>query len=104
MKRKFEVAALQMWGLPWGMADGRLIEDEVIDSGRWTEYHQVVFRAPDDDKLWRVGYEVGLTEMQGSRPWDEDDTHVDADGYVEGVHVEPHEVTVVQYRPVGEGA
>lgn len=36
---------------------------ESVDSGRWTEYFQIVFRA-DDNKLYLVDYEEGLTEYQ----------------------------------------
>lgn len=100
MKRKFQVALLKEWGLPYGIVEpGSILQDEAIDSGRWSEFHHLVFRAPDDQCLWRVGYEVGLTELQDQRPWDSEDTHVDLDGTVEGVRVKVKRVTTITYVP-----
>jgi len=42
---------------------------ESVDSGRWTEHFEIVFKA-DDDKLYLVSYDEGLTEMQ--EMWGED--------------------------------
>jgi len=36
---------------------------ESVYSGRWTEHFRIVFRA-DDDKLYLVDYDEGLTEYQ----------------------------------------
>jgi hypothetical protein len=99
-KRKFSKDLLREWGLPWDVYGTPVTRDEVIDSGRWHEHHEVVFMAPDDGKTWRVGYSAGLTEIQEMQPWDDEDTHVDLDGMVEGVQVEPYERVVIDYKEV----
>lgn len=106
MKRKFPKDLLKSWGIPHGYGhaphEATILLDEEVDSGRWHQYHQVVFIAPDDGKTWRVGYSSGLTEIQEMQPWDDEDNHVDLDGTVEGVEVEPFEITTIGYRPVKE--
>lgn len=44
---------------------------ERVDSGRWSEYFDVVFRA-DDGKLYFVRTEEGLTEIQMDAMYRED--------------------------------
>lgn len=46
------------------------LHDEQIESRRWVAVHELVFRAPDDGKAYRVHYERGLTEVQeDTDPW-----------------------------------
>lgn len=104
-KRTFPLTLLKDgWGLPHGYGateqEAEILSDEVFDSGRWHEFHHLVFRAPDDGLLWQVPYSQGLTEVQDNYAWDSDDIHVDEDGNVEGVQVEPVQVTVTHYKPV----
>lgn len=96
MERMFETELLKAWGLPWYGA----VQDEVHDTGRWHEYHALVFKAPDDGLLYRVFYATGLTELQEMRPWDDEDPNVNGDGTVKGVHVEPVETVVIEYQVV----
>jgi hypothetical protein len=99
-KRKFQKDLLREWGLPWTVMNRNPLRDEAIDSGRWHEHHELVFVAPDDGKTWRVGYSSGLTEIQDMQPWDDEDVHVNSDGTIDGVQVEPYERVVIDYKEV----
>lgn len=46
-------------GLPY---DCKLIEDDIIDTTRWSIVHEIVFE--DKGKFYRTTYSVGATEMQ----------------------------------------
>lgn len=102
MKRDIPVATLKEWGLPRGddTFGAILIEDEIVETGRWNELHTLVFRAPDDDKFYRVPYNQGLTEVQDYRAWDAEDHVVNTDGTVTATEVTPKEIAVVRYVPV----
>lgn len=64
----------------------------VIDSGRWTRYDQVVFRASDDGKFYRIVVESGLTEYQDV---DGEERYPDMhNGVLEAVEVEKRIKTV----------
>jgi hypothetical protein len=69
---------------------------EQVDTRRWVSVHELIFRAPDDGKAYRVFYERGLTENQDDTdPW----------GYaatVEATEVEQYEATVTAWRDVDE--
>jgi hypothetical protein len=104
MERTFDADLLREWGLPYDAFSplevykpeenlAIVYQDEHYDSSRWSELHELVFRAPDDNHLYSVLYSVGLTEYQDEKPWEYDTT-------VTGTHVEPFEVTKVVYRRV----
>lgn len=65
--RTFIVDQLEEWGLPY---DNEYEELE-HGGGRWYDYMQVVFIAPDDGLYYQFYYPVGKTESQGCY-WDED--------------------------------
>lgn len=44
------------------------IEDKIIDSGRWSINHEIIFE--NNGKYWKTWYSVGATEEQDERPWD----------------------------------
>lgn len=97
--REFTREQLEEMGVPyaWDAEPGKeaeILHTEQIDSRRWVSIHEVVFRAPDDGRVWSVGYQEGLTEMQdGTDLWFDDDT-VTAD------EMEAVEVTVTEWRKV----
>ncbi|MGW3166954.1 hypothetical protein ACWC9Q_29670 [Streptomyces sp. NPDC001142] len=66
---------------------------EQTESRRWESVNDLVFRAPDDGRAWRVEYRAPLTEMQDSDPWD-------YAREVEAVEVEQRPTTVMEWRPV----
>jgi hypothetical protein len=49
-----------------------VIADAITDNGRWTIYHDLIFRLADQPpgEAWRVSYGVGATESQDESPWD----------------------------------
>ncbi|MEU3096877.1 hypothetical protein ABZ690_19325 [Streptomyces sp. NPDC006967] len=104
--RTFTRAALDTLGLPDETVTADRAVDfpeltvelhrEQIDTRRWVSVNELIFRAPDDGKAYRVRYEQGLTENQeDTDPWN----HARE---VEAVEVEEYDRTVKAWRPVGE--
>lgn len=97
--RTFTRAQLDALGLPdeCGAFEGAAEElhCEQVDTRRWESVHELVFRAPDDGRAYRVTYREPLTEMQESDPWNDARE-------VEAVEVEEYDRTVKAWRPVGE--
>jgi hypothetical protein len=102
--RVFHRDQLDEWGVPHDLVDpadageGDAVElhHEQVDTRRWVSVHELVFRAPDDGKAYRVTYERGLTEMQ------EDHDEWDYRDHVVGEEVEEYERPVKAWRRVGE--
>lgn len=69
---------------------------EQVDTHRWSSVHELVFRAPDDGKAYRVTYQRPLTEHQECDRWFGDDE-------ITATEVEQQPVTVMRWRPVGTG-
>jgi hypothetical protein len=69
-----------------------------VDTRRWVSVHELVFRAPDDGKTYRVRYEQGLTDNQDDHdPWDYKKA-------IKATEVELRPVTVERWFPVEENA
>lgn len=93
--REFTMDEIDEWDLPWGATKGMVISDEITDHSRWSIWHELIFRAPDDGKLWRMSYQRPATEMQECDRWPD----------LEAVQVEAVEVRTIVYRevtPVGD--
>lgn len=67
--------------------DAEVVDEEYLDSGRWSEHHRAVFKRGNE--YVAMEYEVPATEMQEGGDFD-------YEFYV----VEPYEVTVTKYRKV----
>lgn len=98
--REFTREELETLGIPysWDAESGKAAErlhEEQVDTRRWVSVHEVVFRAPDDGRVWSVDYVEGLTESQdGTDPWEYEGSTITA------TEMEPHEVTVTEWRKV----
>lgn len=68
--------------------------DEIIQTSRWSEIHELVFEDPLDGTFWRTTYSRGLTEYQDERPFE------DAGVEVEATQVELRPVTVEKWVAV----
>lgn len=77
-------------GLPY---DCELIEDDIIDTTRWSIVHEIVFE--DNGKFYMTTYSEGATEYQNKRPWEYEDE-------VKCTEVELKEVKVKKWIPVEE--
>jgi hypothetical protein len=103
LTRTFTVAELDAIGVPFKCPGpdspnpNRLAVElhcEQVDSLRWVSVHELIFRAPDDGKTYRVHYEQGLTEHQDSvDPWNDETT-------ITATEVKPRQVTVERWLPV----
>lgn len=67
-----------------------------IEQRRWTSVNVLVFRAPDDGRIWRVEYLEGLTEAQeDTDPWDYE-TEIQAE------EVAPYQVSHISWMTEDE--
>ncbi|MGW0134852.1 hypothetical protein [Streptomyces sp. NPDC003299] len=102
--RVFHRDQLDEWGVPYDLAtdpttapEGTAVElhHEQVATRRWVSVHELVFRAPDDGRAYRVTYQQGLTEQQdGVDEWDDRD-------HIVGEEVEAYERPVKAWRRVG---
>ena len=70
---------------------GNTIVDNIIDTGRWSIYHEIVFA--DKGKFYTTTYSEGATECQDESPWEYEDE-------IECTEVELKEVKVKKWVPV----
>jgi hypothetical protein len=97
--REFTREQLEEMGVPyeWDAEPGKeaeILRERQTDTRRWVSWHECLFRAPDDGKVYAVEYQQGLTEQQdGTDLWDEEDT-------VTAVEMESYEITVTEWREV----
>lgn len=68
------------------------VEDKIIDSGRWSIHHKIVFK-DTDGKFYQTTYSVGATECQDEHPWE-------YESMVKCTEVEKKQVMVEQWVPV----
>lgn len=99
LTRTFTREELEAIGVPdkWTADEGQLakrLHEEQLDTRRWVSVRELIFRAPDDGKAYRVTYEQGLTENQeDTDPWNGDDE-------IKAVEVREQQVTVTKWVPV----
>jgi hypothetical protein len=95
--RTFTREQLEEMGVPyeWDAEPGKeaeILRERQTDTRRWVSWHEVLFRAPDDGKVYAVDYRRGLTEHQDDTDlWDGEDT-------ITAVEMEPYELIVTEWR------
>lgn len=72
----------------------RLIENKVVDTGRWETHYTAVFK--DGDNFYRTNYSRGSTEMQDVSPYENEGPLIPCE------LVAPVEVTTIEYRTLFE--
>ena len=88
--KTFEKEQLEL--VIWGDAESlELIEDDITDNGRWSIYHEMVFKDIETGKFYLTHYSVGATEYQDERPFENEDDEIEC------AEVEPKEVTTIVY-------
>ena len=70
------------------------VKDTHEGSSRWFEHRAIVFKDIRTGKLYCAGYDVGLTESQEYRPFEDEGDEVECQ------EVEAVEVTTVTYKTV----
>ena len=55
-----------------------LVEETLVDTGRWSAKHELVFSFSDESgtEFYKVGYSRGLTEHQDEQPFEHDGDYV----------------------------
>lgn len=51
----------------------KVIQDRIVDHGRWTVSHEVVVQRESDGKFFKGGYRRGATESQDEMPFEYDE-------------------------------
>jgi len=90
--RTFTREEFDEWDLPWGAGD-MVQSDVIVDHDRWSVWHELIFQAPDDGKLWKIMYQRPATEKQECDRWPD----------LEATQVETYWVTTLRYREVLQG-
>ena len=90
-ERQFDYATLEAWGIPEGTDCDHVLAMERVETHQRWDCMRVVFRAPDDHRLWCIP--VSFDREEGVT-----DLGLDPDEPVLGFEVEPYETTVVKYR------
>ena len=60
--------------------DGEIISDNIIDTSRWSEHHELIVQFKDQwgtDEAYRFYYSNGLTECQDESPWENDGDEIE---------------------------
>ena len=87
--RTFAREQIDEWGLPYEAGD-MVQSDVMVDHGRWSLWHELIFQAPDDGKLWKLMYQTPATERQECERWPD----------LEAVQVETYWVNTIRFREV----
>ena len=97
-----ELLDLQVGGntKEWGYGDNEefpvnfeMVQSELVDTSRWSNIHEVVYKDLDSGKFYSSTYSVGATECQDERPYENDGDEI------EFTEVVPKEVIKIEYVP-----
>lgn len=88
--RIFTFAEIEAWALPYCHDGATVLSDVIVEHDRWSVWHELIFQAPDDEKLWKIVYQVPATEKQDCERWPD----------LEAIQVEPYKVEITRYREV----
>ena len=69
------------------------IEDNIIDTTRWSVIRELIFKEKSTGKFYRTTYSEGATEMQYEEPWEYQPE-------VTCAEVKPVKVEVTQYKEI----
>lgn len=70
-----------------------MVQSELVDTSRWSNIHEVVYKDLDSGKFYSSTYSVGATECQYERPYENDGDEI------EFTEVVPKEVIKIEYVP-----
>ena len=89
---KLELTKDEARDIIWGDGpdDIELVVDDLIDTTRWSEVHNMVIKK--DGRFYQDEYSVGATEMQDESPWEYSEPNF--------TEVFPVEKTVIIYKAV----
>jgi hypothetical protein len=82
------------WAVHNDHEDWERVESHIINHTRWSVHHRGVFKHLPTGKHYRLDWSVGATEQQWERPFEDSDP--------KPVEVEQVEITIKDWRPVGE--
>lgn len=84
----------------WGYGDNEefpvnfeMVQSELVDTSRWSNIHEVVYKDLDSGKFYSSIYSVGATECQDERPYENDGDEI------EFTEVVLKEVIKIEYVP-----
>lgn len=70
-----------------------MVQSELVDTSRWSNIHEVVYKDLDSGKFYSSTYSVGATECQDESPYEYDGEEI------EFTEVVPKEVIKIEYVP-----
>ena len=74
--------------------DAEIIENEIVDTSRWSIHHTAVFKLDCNEKFYQTHYSTGATENQDESPYEYDPDEIEC------VEVAPVTKTITIYAPI----
>lgn len=103
-QRTFETTQLIEWGIHELDGCEHVLHYDDLGMDKFEVEREVVFRAPDDGKLWRFTYEynngAGYNDITGCSTWQGDNTPKPETESFTADEVVGREVTVTRYKIV----
>lgn len=65
------------FGDEWKGIKIKLVQDELVDTSRWSHIHERIYQNIEDGKFYSTSYSTGATECQNERPYEYDGDMID---------------------------
>lgn len=82
------------FGDKWKDIKIKLVQDELVDTSRWSHIHERIYQNLEDGKFYSTSYSTGATECQDETPYEYDGD------VVEFIEVKAVEKTITVFEAV----
>lgn len=82
------------FGDEWKGIKIKLVQDELVDTSRWSNIHERIYQNLEDGKFYSTSYSTGATECQDETPYEYDGD------VIEFIEVKAVEKTITVFEAV----
>lgn len=82
------------FGDEWKDIKIKLVQDELVDTSRWSHIHERIYQNLEDGKFYSTSYSTGATECQDETPYEYDGD------VIEFIEVKAVEKTITVFEAV----
>lgn len=82
------------FGDEWKGIKIKLVQDELVDTSRWSHIHERIYQNLEDGKFYSTSYSTGATECQDETPYEYDGD------VIEFIEVKAVEKTITVFEAV----